>query len=98
MMGLTVEAEQLADVCRRHHVCELAVFGSAARGDAGPDSDIDVLVQFEPSARIGFIALSRLTRDLEVLFGRRVDVATKRGLNARIRDRVLAEAEVVFAA
>ena len=97
MMGLPVEAEQLADVCRRHQVRELAVFGSAARGDARPDSDIDVLVDFEPSARIGFIALSRLTRDLEALFGRRVDVVTKRGLNARIRDRVLGEAEVVFA-
>ena len=98
MIGLPVEAEQLADVCRRHHVCELAVFGSAARGDARLDSDIDVLVDFEPAARIGFVALSRLTRDLEALFGRHVDVVTKRGLNARIRDRVLAEAEVVFAA
>ena len=98
MIGLSVEAEQVAEVCRRHHVCELAVFGSAARGDARPDSDIDVLIDFAPSARIGFIALSRLNRDLEALFGRRVDVVTKRGLNARIRDRVLAEAEVVFAA
>ena len=98
MIGLPVEAEQVAEVCRRHNVRELAVFGSAARGDARPDSDIDVLIDFEPSARIGFIALSRLNRDLEALFGRRVDVVTKRGLNARIRDSVLAEAEVVFAA
>lgn len=98
MIGLPVEAGQLADVCRRHHIRELAVFGSAARGDAHPDSDIDLLVDFAPSARIGFIALSRLNRDLEALFGRRVDVVTKRGLNPRIRDSVLAEAEVVFAA
>ena len=97
MISLPVEAEQVAEVCRRHNVRELAVFGSAARGDTRPDSDIDVLIDFEPSARIGFIALSRLTRDLEALFGRRVDVVTKRGLNPRIRDRVLGEAEVVFA-
>ncbi len=98
MISLPVEAEQLANVCRQHQVRELAVFGSAARGDAHPDSDIDLLVDFAPSARIGFIALSRLNHDLEALFGRRVDVVTKRGLNPRIRDRVLAEAEVVFAA
>ena len=98
MIGLPVEAKQLADVCRRHHIRELAVFGSAARGDAHPDSDIDVLVEFEPAARIGFIALSRLNRDLETLLGRRVDVVTKRGLNPLIRERVQAEAEVVFAA
>ncbi|MCH7872112.1 MAG: nucleotidyltransferase family protein [Planctomycetes bacterium] len=98
MISLPVEAEQVAEVCRRHNVRELAVFGSAARGDTRPDSDIDVLIDFEPSVRIGFIALSRLNRDLEALFGRRVDVVTKRGLNPRIRDRVLAEAEVVFAA
>ncbi len=61
-----------------------------AHGEGGLD--------FEPAARIGFVALSRLTRDLEALFGRHVDVVTKRGLNARIRDRVLADAEVVFAA
>jgi hypothetical protein len=98
MVALNVSLDQLAEVCRRHHVRELAVFGSVARGQSHPDSDIDVLVEFEPSARIGFIALSQLTYDLETLLGRRVDVVTKRGLNPRIRERVLAEAEVVFAA
>lgn len=98
MTGVQLRADQLADVCRRHHVQELAVFGSVARGEARPDSDIDVLVEFEPSARIGFIALSQLAHELEEVLGRRVDVVTKRGLHPRIRDRVLAEAEVVFAA
>jgi hypothetical protein len=98
MIMLKVPREHIADLCRRYGIRELAVFGSAARGDARPDSDIDFLVEFEPTARIGFIALSRLTRELETLLARPVDVVTKRGLNPRIRDRVLAEAEVVFAA
>jgi predicted nucleotidyltransferase len=98
MIALNVAQDKLVDVCRRHQVRELSVFGSVARGDARPDSDIDVLVEFEPAARIGFIALSRLTRELAELFRRPVDVVTKRGLNPRIRDAVLAEAEVLFAA
>ena len=98
MVELAVSAEQLTELCQRHRVRELSVFGSVARGHARPDSDVDVLVEFEPTARIGFIALSQLTHDLERLLGRPVDVVTKRGLNPRIRDHVLAEAEVVFAA
>ncbi|MFO0838147.1 MAG: nucleotidyltransferase family protein [Phycisphaerae bacterium] len=98
MIALHASTEQLAVLCRRHHVRELCVFGSVARGDARPDSDVDLLVEFERSARVGFIALARLTRELEELFQRRVDVVTKNGLHPRIRDAVLAEAEVLFAA
>ncbi|HMQ16623.1 MAG TPA: nucleotidyltransferase domain-containing protein [Phycisphaerae bacterium] len=93
-----VNAEQLAALCRRHRVSELAVFGSVARGDARLDSDLDLLIDFEPGARIGFIALAQLTRELQDLFERPVDVVTKRGLHPRIRAAVLAEAEVLFAA
>jgi predicted nucleotidyltransferase len=93
-----VNAQQLASLCRRHRVRELAVFGSVARGAARPDSDVDLLVEFEPEARIGFIALAQLTRELQDLFERPVDVVTKGGLHPRIRDAVLAEAEVLFAA
>ncbi|TWT46252.1 Nucleotidyltransferase domain protein [Phycisphaerae bacterium RAS1] len=98
MIPIDALASELAALCRRHHVRELAVFGSAARGDARPDSDIDLLVEFEPSAQIGFIALARLAHELEALFGRKVDLVPKDGLKARIRDHVLAEAEVIFAA
>lgn len=98
MTALTMESDRIADVCRRHGVCELSIFGSTARGDARPDSDIDLLVEFDPSARVGFLALARLTHELEELFKRKVDVVTKCGLHPRIRDAVLAEAEVLFAA
>ncbi|MBN2563789.1 MAG: nucleotidyltransferase family protein [Phycisphaerae bacterium] len=98
MISLGIQEHQLADLCRRHRVRELSVFGSVVRGESRSDSDVDVLVEFEPSARIGFIGLSQLSRELETLFGRPVDVVTKRGLNPLIRDHVLAEAEVLFAA
>jgi len=95
---LDVPADALAEVCRRYQVRELAVFGSAARGQAGPESDLDLLVDFEPDARIGFLALAALARELSGLLGRRVDLVPKSGLKPLIRDEVLREAEVVFAA
>ena len=98
MISLGIPEHQLGDLCRRYRIRELSVFGSVARGESRPDSDIDILVEFEPAARIGFIGLSQLSRELETLFGHRVDVVTKRGLNPLIRDQVLAEAEVLFAA
>jgi predicted nucleotidyltransferase len=98
MVALNVQLDQLAEVCRRHHVRELAVFGSVARGQSRPDSDIDVLVEFEPDARVGFLALARLAHELTGLFRRKVDLVPKDGLKPRIRDQVLSEAEVLFAA
>lgn len=98
MVPDTLDIAALAIVCLKHRVSELSLFGSHARGAARSDSDIDFLVVFEPSARPGFIALARLTSDLEELLGRRVDVVSKNGLNPRIRDQILAEAEVLFAA
>ncbi|MCG3127994.1 MAG: hypothetical protein CHACPFDD_02867 [Phycisphaerae bacterium] len=98
MVALNVSRSRLVEICRQHRVQELAIFGSAARGTSRPDSDVDVLVEFEPAARIGYVAFARLGHDLEALFGRAVDVVSKRGLNPAIRDQVLAEAEVLFAA
>ena len=95
---LNVPQEALAAVCRRYHVRELAVFGSALREDFKADSDIDLLVLFEPDARVGFLTLARLARDLSALLGRQVDLVPKDGLKPLIRDEVLATAETVFAA
>ena len=93
-----IPAQELADVCRRHHVRQLALFGSVLRDDFRPDSGVDVLVEFEPRARIGFMALSRLQRELALLFQRPVDVVPRDGLKPLIRDQVLSDAEVVYAA
>ena len=86
------------ELCRRYSVRELCVFGSAARGTDRPGSDVDFLVVFEPQARVGFLTLSRLARELSDLLKCEVDLVPKDGLNPRIRDEVLAQAEVLFAA
>ena len=69
--GLTFESEALERVCRRFQVRELAVFGSFARGDARLNSDVDLLVQFESTARVGLLALSRLRSELTSKTGER---------------------------
>jgi len=98
MVALNVPLDELGEICRRHQVRELAVFGSVVRGAARPDSDIDVLVEFEPTARVGFLKLAGLTEALAHVFGRPVDLVPKASLKPLIRDAVLQEAEVIFAA
>ena len=95
---LRSETPQLAQICARFHVAELSVFGSTATGSAGPDSDIDLLVAFQPGAAIGLIAFNRLRRELEGALGRKVDLVPKDGLKPIIRDQVLGEAQLLYAA
>lgn len=95
---LQTDPQRLAAVCRKYHVRKLALFGSAARGDSRPDSDVDVLVEFEPDHRPGMVGLHEFEQELSALYdGRRVDLVNPKYLNHRIRDRVLAEAEIHFA-
>jgi predicted nucleotidyltransferase len=96
--GLQLPEAQIAEICRRHQVKELSLFGSAARGDARPDSDIDFLVDFLPGARPGLLGVAAMIRELTALLGRRVDVAVKPALKPLIRPGVLAEARLVYAA
>lgn len=95
--GLNVPLDEISAICQRFGVRELAVFGSAMRDDFGPESDIDLLVEFEPEARIGFMELGAMERELGVLFGRAIDLVPKRGLRPQVRDRVLATARVLYA-
>src|SRR5271157_5282932 len=93
-----VEAPSLAEVCRRYGVKELSLFGSAVRGEMLPESDIDIMVEFEPGARIGLIGFESLVGELESLAGRKVDMVTKRGLKPWVRPWVLKDARVIYAA
>jgi uncharacterized protein len=93
-----VDGKSLAEVCRRHNVKELSLFGSAARGEMQPDSDIDLMVEFEPGVRVGLIKFESLVEELQTLAGRSVDLVTKRGLKPWVRPEVLKDARVIYAA
>jgi len=93
-----IDEDKIADFCRRHHIRWLAVFGSVLRDDFGPDSDIDVPLDFEPGHVPGFFRLSDMEEELSELFGgRKVDLRTPEDLSRYFRDKAVAEAEVQYA-
>lgn len=94
---MDIDVERLREVCQRYGVVRLEVFGSAAHGAAGPDSDIDLLYTLAPGTRLGW-AIEDLDQELATVLGRPVDLVSRRALNARIRDRVLADAQPLYAA
>jgi predicted nucleotidyltransferase len=96
--GVELPEAEIAELCRRYQVKELAAFGSAVRGELRPESDIDLLVEFLPGARPGLLGLSAMMRELSTLLGRRVDLAVKPSLKPLIRPGILAEAKVIYAA
>lgn len=89
---------EISRLCRRYQVHELAIFGSFLREDFTANSDIDFLVEFDPDAEIGFLTLSRMARELSELTQRRVDLVPKSGLKTTIREQVVADARVLYAA
>ena len=93
-----IDHDKVAELCRRYHVRELSVFGSAARGQLRPDSDVDLLVEFIPDAEIGLLEYAGLMLDLSALVGRQVDLVSKTGLKPLIRNAVLLEAQLLYAA
>lgn len=96
--NVELSKEKIADFCRRHHIRRLAFFGSVLREDFRPESDVDVLVDFDAQHVPGFIGLYAIETELSaILGGRKVDLVTPGFLNHRIRQRVLAEAEVAYA-
>jgi predicted nucleotidyltransferase len=96
-MSMTVELpmERIREICRKYGVTELSVFGSAVRDDFGPDSDIDFLYVLAPDSTIGWEIVD-LHDELAAAVGRDVDLVPKRYLHWVVRDRVLAEAKVVY--
>ena len=91
--------DEIADFCRRHHIRRLSLFGSVLRDDFGPESDIDVLVEFEPGQIPGFFAVHDMEEELSAMAGgRKVDLRTAEDLSRYFRDDVIAHAEVQYAA
>jgi hypothetical protein len=95
---LAFDRQQLADLARRNHIRRLAFFGSVLRDDFGPDSDVDVLVEFEPEFRIGLLGMAALELELSEILGRKVDLRTAQDLSRYFRNEVVEHAEVLYAA
>ena len=93
---ILIDHEKIADFCRRHHIRKLALFGSVLRDDFRPDSDVDVLVEFEPGATAGFLYLAAMEIGLSQMLGRQVDLRTPAELSRYFRNEVLQEAEVQY--
>ncbi len=99
MPTIEIPKDKIADFCRRWKISEFALFGSVLRDDFRPDSDVDVLVTFAPDARWGLFALVKMERELTEIFGRRVDLVSRRGIEASrnyIRRRAILKAAQVI--
>jgi predicted nucleotidyltransferase len=95
--GISVDQARLAEFCRANRIRRLAVFGSALRDDFRPDSDIDILVEFQPGAVPGFLGIARMERELgNLLAGREVDLRTYHDLSRFFRDQVRATAAPLY--
>lgn len=99
---IAIPADGIAAFCERWQVTELALFGSVLRDDFGPESDIDMLVSFEDSARHTLFDMVRMEQELKTLFGREVDLVSRRGIerssNQLRREAILEAAETIHAA
>ena len=94
---ILVPAKHLASLCQKHHIRKLALFGSVLRDDFGPNSDIDVLVEFE-AGQVPGLAFFTLQDELSAMLGRQVDLHTAGFLSPDFRAQVLAEAETQYVA
>jgi len=96
---LPIAPEALAELCRRHRIRKLSLFGSQLKGTARPDSDVDLLVEFEPEARISYLDLAEIEIEIsELMGGRKIDLRTPAELSRYFRDQVLREAQEQYVA
>jgi len=95
---IEVPRARIEEFCRRHWIQRLALFGSVLRDDFQADSDVDVLVEFAPEARVGLFSLAAMELELAEILGRDVDLRTPEDLSRYFRDQVTASAEVLYAA
>ncbi len=93
---IPLSKNEIADFCQRNRIRRLSLFGSVLRNDFSPNSDVDVLVEFEPEARVGLISLAGMEIELSRLLNRKAEMHTVKGLNPYFRDEVLNAAEVQY--
>lgn len=94
---IQISQKRLAEYCRKHRIRSLALFGSVLTDDFGPDSDVDVLVEFKTGTRIGMIRLAQIENELSGIIGRKVDLNTLGFISKHYRNRVLVEKEEQYA-
>ena len=97
-VAIPIHQDRIAEFCREHRVRRLRLFGSVLRDDFRPDSDVDVLVEFEPGATVGLITLAAMELELGEIVGRKVDLRTPNDLSRYFRQQVLDTAAVLYAA
>jgi len=93
-----IPKDRLAKFCREHHIRKLSLFGSAVRGELGPESDVDLLAEFVPGCVPGLITLAGIEIELTEMVGRKVDLRTSQELSRYFRDQVVRAAEVQYEA
>ncbi len=93
---MTISEEAIADFCQRHHIRKLSLFGSILRDDFRPDSDVDILVEFEPEARVSLFDMGGIQVELSEMLGREVDLKTAGDLSRYFRQKVLDMAKVIY--
>lgn len=96
-LGIDVDLDRVAEICRRYGIARLDVFGSAGRGEARAASDVDLLYDLLPGAKLGW-EIEDLSDELSAVFGRPVDLVSRGALHRRLREAVLADARVLYAA
>ena len=97
-MAVKLPRDKITEFCKTHHISKLSLFGSALREDFSENSDIDILVEFEPGQTVGFLKLAGMELELTAIIGRRIDLRTPAELSRYFRQDVLAAAEVQYAA
>ena len=96
-MHIELPKERIKEFCKRHHIRKLSLFGSALRDDFSPESDLDILVEFDPAHIPGFIRLAGMEIELTEILGRKVDMRTAQDLSRYFRDEVLNSSKVQYA-
>jgi predicted nucleotidyltransferase len=94
--NLDLPQNWLADLCHRYHASRLSLFGSVLHDGFTADSDIDVLVEFDPNSEVGYLAMMRMQEELTERLGRQVDLRTPAELSRHFRGQVHHEARVLY--
>jgi predicted nucleotidyltransferase len=94
---IELPGEKMPEFCKKYHIRKLSLFGSVLHGNFRPDSDVDLLVEFDPRHIPGFLKLALMEQELSEVIGKKVDLRTPHELSKYFRDEVLSEAEVQYA-